>query len=156
MPVADTPTSTTTAVAMFFAATLASPAMVPHRVDDTTATRGAFVRLFNWDEIICQAIAQPSDKVEAEFNERANRWERQTAIHSAPAPKILHSDYQTIIGKLGRAAIPFILKRLPASGSDWLWALEHITGENPAKDAGRYADAVQAWLQWGRDKEHIK
>ncbi len=94
-------------------------------------------------------------ELEAEFNSRADRWEKETAIYSAPGPKILHADYQTIMGKMGESVIPLILKRLPKSGSDWLWALEHITDENPAKNAKSYAEAVHAWLEWGKQREYI-
>src|SRR6266550_6338931 len=91
----------------------------------------------------------PSSPLEQEFNERADRWEKETAIHSSPAAKFLHRDYQFIMAK-GERVIPLILKRLETSRSDWFWALQHIAGEQetPAKEARDFAEAVRAWREW--------
>jgi hypothetical protein len=40
-----------------------------------------------------------AEAIQAEFNERADRWEKETAIHSAPGASYLHSDYMAIIAK---------------------------------------------------------
>src|SRR5438874_9942204 len=47
----------------------------------------------------------------AEFSERAVRWEKESSIHSSPAAKFLHEDYQFIMAK-GEAVVPLILRRL--------------------------------------------
>jgi hypothetical protein len=91
---------------------------------------------------------QPS--LEAWFNERAERWERQSGIHSSPGAKFLHKDYIAIMTK-GEAIVPLIIKRLKRSKKDWLWALEHIVDEkdNPAKGIQDFQAAVHEWIQWG-------
>jgi len=104
--------------------------------------------------MVDELLVIPQDsQLEKEFNERADRWERESSIHSSPGEKFFHRDYIRIIGK-GERVVPFILKRLEKSKKDWLWALEHIIPEeeNPAKGIEDFRDAVQAWLDWGKDK----
>ena len=99
-----------------------------------------------------------SDKVvlspfDEEFSERADRWERESSIHSSPGERFLHADYIRIIAK-GERVVPLILKRLERSKKDWLWALEHIVSEkeNPAKGIKDFRNAVTAWIEWGKNK----
>src|ERR1035441_7210629 len=90
-------------------------------------------------------------ELEAEFNERAERWENQAAVYSAPGATYLHRDYISIIAKgmaNKKAIVPLILKRLPNAGVDWFFALQNIAGENPAMDANSYEDAIMAWQNW--------
>jgi hypothetical protein len=92
-----------------------------------------------------------SSVLEREFNERADRWERETAIHSSPSATYFHRDYIAIIasGMAHRSVIvPLILKRIPDSGSDWFFALENIAGQNPAEGEEDFAQAVEAWRNW--------
>ena len=85
-----------------------------------------------YSEAIEGSVA-PTTNLMEEFSERAERWELESAIHSSPAAKFLHPDYQGIMA-MGTPIIPLILKRLKTSQSDWLWALEHLVpNENPAK-----------------------
>lgn len=92
-------------------------------------------------------------ELEVQFKERADRWERESSIHSAPGAKYLHKDYISIMTK-GDAVVPLILKRLKTSKKDWLWALDHIVPEdqNPAKGINNFKDASQAWLAWGEKR----
>ena len=95
----------------------------------------------------------------AEFNGRAERWEKETAIYSAPGPALLHKDYIAIIAKgvaNRKIIVPMILKRLQTSGADWFFALENIAGENPAKNAETFADAFNAWCGWAKAQGLIK
>jgi hypothetical protein len=95
------------------------------------------------------------EKLEKEFNERADRWEKESSIHSSPGEKFIHKDYLRIIGK-GEQVVPLILKRLKTSKKDWLFALENIISEdeNPAKGIENFKGAVMAWLEWGNKKYH--
>lgn len=94
--------------------------------------------------------AQPS-RLGSWFNERAERWEQQSRIHTAPAAKFLHKDHMAILSR-GWEVVPLILKRLETSTSDWLWSLEQIIGEddNPARGCEDYSSARRAWLEWGK------
>ncbi len=98
-------------------------------------------------------------KLKAEFNERAERWEKETAIHSAPGATFLHKDYIAIISKgvaNRKVIVPLILKRLPTSGADWFFALENIAEENPAKDAKNFEEAFNIWCGWAKTQGLIK
>jgi hypothetical protein len=110
----------------------------------------------SYSEVIDRGQGSPSSSsslLEKEFNERAERWERESSIHSSPGERFFHNDYIRIIGK-GERVIPLILKRLERSKKDWLWALEHIVpeDENPAKGVENFRDAVKAWIEWGNAK----
>jgi len=90
--------------------------------------------------------------LERELNQRAERWETESAIYSSPGAKLLHKDYMAII-KMGEPVVPMILKRMQTSHSDWLWALEHIVeNENPASGMEDFDCAAQAWLEWGKKR----
>ena len=73
------------------------------------------------------ASSHPLSRLELQFTEHADRWERESAIHSSPSATYLYRDYIAIIGS-GIAApdviIPLILKRIPNSGADWFFALD--------------------------------
>ena len=97
---------------------------------------------------------KPSD-LEKDFNERADRWERQTAIYSNPSSLYLHRDYYAITGRgieNPRLVIPWILKRLESHGGDWFFALEKITDENPAKNCEDFDSAKSAWNEWAKER----
>jgi hypothetical protein len=100
-----------------------------------------------------------SSSIKAEFNEHAERWEKETAIHSSPGATYLHRDYIAIMG-IGAtnpsAIVPLILKRIPNTGADWFFALENIAGENPAKDAEDFESAFKAWRHWAEQHGLLK
>lgn len=62
---------------------------------------------------------------------------------------------QQIIG-MGRDAVPFLLERVEAGASEWIYALKSITGreEDSPDIAGDEESVVAAWVEWGkRDAE---
>jgi hypothetical protein len=85
------------------------------------------------------------------FHELAEAWRRDTSFLSFTQQRAIHPAYQRIIG-MGWAAVPLILRQLERRPDHWLWALESITGEAPARGAESFQAAVQAWLQWGRER----
>ncbi len=88
------------------------------------------------------------------FNDLASQWRRATRHLSLVAKIAMHPAYQRIIG-MGDAAVPLILQDLARTRGPWLWALQFITGKNPAETATDYDAAVDAWLRWGRERGHI-
>lgn len=66
----------------------------------------------------------------------------------------MHPAYQRIIG-LGPRAVPLILRELQKTRGHWLWALNAITGEDPAPPAATYSEAVDAWLEWGKENRYL-
>ena len=93
------------------------------------------------------------------FNESVERWERETAIHSAPGPTYLQRDYYLITAKgieNPKVVVPLILNRLANYGGDWFYALEAIAGENPAKNCETFHEALTAWGGWARERGYIE
>jgi hypothetical protein len=96
------------------------------------------------------------EKLKKEFNERADRWEKQTGFHSSPVIRFMHNDYQSIMAK-GKEVIPHILYRIKRKPDDWFWALRHIANFDAAVASGatNFDEAVAAWLKWGVDENYI-
>lgn len=103
----------------------------------------------SWDSSGLADRRFASDALQQVFNQLATRWQCETLVESSTYRVLLHPDYQRIIG-LGEPALPLILNRLQSDGDLWFWALESISGAQPAQDVDTYEEAVQAWLSWGR------
>lgn len=88
------------------------------------------------------------------FQNLADQWRKDTRHISSLSKMAVHPAYQRIIG-MGMAVVPFILKELQQRGGHWLWALHAITGEDPAPVDANFPDAVQAWLEWGKQTGHL-
>jgi hypothetical protein len=89
------------------------------------------------------------------FTRLAEQWEDETWPFSFVERKIMHPAYQRIMA-MGQAALPFILGRLRDHGPDhWFWALQMITGENPANGQDTMDGATEAWLAWGRERGYL-
>ncbi|PWU20449.1 MAG: hypothetical protein C5B50_03840 [Verrucomicrobia bacterium] len=67
---------------------------------------------------------------------------------------MLHPAYQRIIG-FGPVAIPLILRELEREPAHWFWALNAISGEDPAPEGSTFDEAAAAWLKWGRERGYI-
>lgn len=87
--------------------------------------------------------------VEPVFRRLVKEWRHETRYSSSSHDKILHPAYQQIIG-LGPVAVPLLLHELQDDPDIWFWALGSITRENPVPHGANFAEAVQAWLDWGR------
>jgi hypothetical protein len=92
--------------------------------------------------------------VERRFQHLAETWRTETKYLSSLSKMAMHPAYQKIIG-MGKQVIPLILRELRERGGHWLWALHVITDEDPAPVDATFAEAVQAWLRWGRSKNYI-
>ena len=95
-------------------------------------------------------------EIEAEFERLATEWKQETAHLSSMVTVAEHRAYQEIIG-MGRDAIPFILRDLEVSPSQWFWALRAIAGESPVRpeDRGDVDAMTAAWFDWGRRNFYI-
>jgi hypothetical protein len=131
----------------------------PNRANDPTSDIASVATVDKENVIKANIKTDADSQLKAEFTERADRWENETAIHSAPGPALLHKDYIAIIAAgvaNKKIIIPMILKRLPISGADWFFALENISGVNPAKDAENFTDALNAWHGWAKSQGLIE
>jgi hypothetical protein len=105
-----------------------------------------------------QRVEQVMEPEEADltscFKQLSDQWMRETAFHSSLQKKVLHPAYQRIIG-LGPRVVPLILQELRRTRGHWLWALNAITGEDPAPAQATFSEAVDAWLAWGRANGYL-
>ncbi len=90
----------------------------------------------------------------SKFQELAETWRRETSFMSFLEQQLLHPAYQRIVG-MGWPAVPLILAELEHRPEHWLWALQAITGEEPARGLTSSPDAVKAWLEWGRKRSLV-
>jgi len=93
----------------------------------------------------------PTEEIESLFRELSLRWKSETRFVSSAHTIFLNRAYQRIIG-LGRAALPYLFSELEQRPDNWFWALESITGEDPAPLSTSFDERVNAWLSWGRLK----
>ena len=87
------------------------------------------------------------------FEQLRDEWKSQSRYLSNTAQIAMLWSYQQIIG-MGPAVVPLILGELRRETDHWFWALEAISGENPAppEAAGKVDETAKAWLDWGRRK----
>jgi hypothetical protein len=67
---------------------------------------------------------------------------------------VLHPAYQRIIG-MGPAVLPLLLDELDERPDHWFWALNAITGQDPAGPGADLEAARAAWLQRGSDQGYL-
>ena len=89
-----------------------------------------------------------------EFSKLARVWYEDTARLSLVQQMAMHPAYQAIIG-MGRDALPFIFRELQQSRDHWLWALHAITRQDAARPDQTFEEAVDAWLDWGKNRGYL-
>ena len=97
-----------------------------------------------------ETITSRRGNLEEEFARLASQWREDTEYQSSITRIAMHPAYQRIIG-MGPGAVPLILRDLEQTQSQWFWALQAITGDNPvaSEDRGYIDRMIRAWLQWG-------
>jgi hypothetical protein len=97
-----------------------------------------------------ETITSRRGTLEEEFARLAARWREDTEYQSSITRIAMHPDYQRIIG-MGPDVVPLILRDLEKTRSQWFWALQAITGDNPVVPGDRgYMDRmIRAWVRWG-------
>ena len=85
-----------------------------------------------------------------EFHRLYSQWREETAFLSSLSDIAMNSKYQQIIG-MGRDALPLIFNELQRKNDHWYWALEAITGKNPAESCkGDLEEMRTAWIAWAK------
>jgi hypothetical protein len=93
--------------------------------------------------------------IRTEFARLANEWREATGHLSSIERKAIHPAYQRIMA-MGEVAVPLILEELQQRGGHWFWALQHLTGANPANGIHEVHMAGLAWLNWGKDRGYLR
>ena len=97
--------------------------------------------------------------VEREFSRLCEEWKRDTMHWSSMTRMLSHRSYLGIIGLAARAdrheVERLLLEELQREPDHWFDALSAITGEDPVKPEHDFDQAVNAWLEWGRQRRII-
>lgn len=99
-------------------------------------------------------VAAEAANLETRFHQLADQWRSETRHLSSLSKMALHPAYQKIIG-FGQPAIPLILAELQQRPDHWLWALHAISGEDPAQPNVTFREAVEAWIEWGKQQGYL-
>jgi hypothetical protein len=91
---------------------------------------------------------------EEKFSLLADRWKQDTAIMSSVQDIVEHPAYQQII-KMGKPAVPLMLRRLKDQPDHWFYALVTIVGEDHARGQHSMAGAAQSWVTWGIENGYL-
>jgi hypothetical protein len=92
--------------------------------------------------------------VEQVFKSLVEQWRRETSVLSSIQAKIFKPNYQRIM-TLGTPVLPLIFRELRDRGGQWYWALECITGDNPAAGAANICEAKRAWLKYAVKRGYL-
>ena len=99
-------------------------------------------------------ITKSRSALESEFKSLVSQWRNETSHLSSATRMAMHPAYQRIIG-LGPDALPLILSELKREPDHWFWALNAISGDDPASADDDFGAAVAAWLRWGIARGYI-
>lgn len=94
------------------------------------------------------------DELESTFHANVEQWREDTGMFASIAQRAMHPSYLRVIG-LGRQAIPLLLGELRERPDHWFWALRAVAGDDPVSPESDFDEAVEAWVQWGRENGYI-
>jgi hypothetical protein len=109
-------------------------------------------RVFRWSHR--PRMETPQQTIATDFKTYADKWWSETRILSSIQGKIFNQHYQRIIG-MGKPVLPFIFADLKRRGGQWYWALECITGDNPAATAATLDEARSLWLEYAANNDYL-
>ena len=108
---------------------------------------GGYAVATHFAQVIAQERRCEEQTLEQRFEDYAERWRNETRIHSSIQASIFNQNYQRIIG-MGPQVLPLILEELKERGGPWYWALECITGVNPAEGATTLTEQKRLWIEY--------
>jgi hypothetical protein len=99
-------------------------------------------------------VGQDDCELEQIFYPLVKSWKDATGGYSVTTRRYEHPSYLAI-RTLGYDAVPLILQELQQRPDWWFEALKGLTGENPVKPNSTFEEAVNAWIEWGRQHNLI-
>ena len=104
--------------------------------------------------------SSPPSKRRSATSRRPRCGERKLAeclssFASSTTALITHWAYLRIIG-MGVPVLPYLLAELRANPNYWFWALEAISGRDPADQDDAFDTRVAKWLRWGQSAGLIR
>jgi hypothetical protein len=89
-----------------------------------------------------------ADDTFREFSVCVQAWESETRFLSSTTALVTNPAYLRIVG-MGERVLPYLLVELRERPNYWFWALEAITGTDPASSDDDFDTRVSKWLRWG-------
>jgi len=90
------------------------------------------------------------------FRSEVQRWKKDTQHWSSVTRMLAHPSYIRIVGLVrlstGDELARLLLEELESEPDHWFDALAAITGDDPVLPEHDFDEAVNAWLDWGRQK----
>ena len=105
-------------------------------------------------QVIAERRRDDCQTVDEMFHHEADLWWKETRVLSSIQAKIFNPHYQRIIG-MGHSVLPLIFSQLRDRGGLWYWALECITGHNPASEAETLREAKSLWLEYAYNRQYL-
>ncbi|HWT01916.1 MAG TPA: hypothetical protein VN256_16835 [Pyrinomonadaceae bacterium] len=99
-------------------------------------------------------VKEKAGELRQKFHRLADEWRKETKHTSSVEEMVLHPNYLKIIA-MGKDAIALLLEELERKPDHWLVALHVLTDEDPASPESTFYEAVQAWLEWGKQKGYL-
>ena len=129
---------------------------VPDRKRSMTQERGYRVAIHFADVIASRVRKDQNKSLGDSFRAQVQRWKDETGHLGSIMKAIAHPSYLRIIGMAKDSANSeierLLLCELESEPDYWFSALTAITGEDPTKPEHDFDEAVNAWLEWGREK----
>ncbi|WP_204103153.1 MULTISPECIES: hypothetical protein [Spirulina sp. CCY15215] len=95
------------------------------------------------------------EALQERFDQLKSQWKQDTEMLSSISRIIKHPAYQKII-LIGERAIPLILSDLQKESDHWFYALTKLTKTDPVKPEDDFNQAVEVWLNWGKQQGYIQ
>ncbi|HEX3717712.1 MAG TPA: hypothetical protein VH595_07065 [Verrucomicrobiae bacterium] len=106
-----------------------------------------------------ELISNPESTLVRDFRTLAKDWQDTTASYALNMRRYAHPTYQRLIGLFAKQpqgdVIPLILEELRERPDIWFEALKLLSGQDPAKCAKTFDDAVASWIAWGKRQRYI-
>ncbi len=92
-----------------------------------------------------------AQQIQKRFDFLNSIWKNETLFSSSVSDITNNSAYRSIID-LGQDAIPLIINDLKNNDSNWFYALEALTGQNPIRETHRGMVQLMKndWLEWAK------
>lgn len=107
------------------------------------------------EDVVAEWAGESAADLAGQFKELASVWRFETKGVPFLITRVAHWAYQRIIG-MGPPAVPLILNELAEEPDHWFWALNAITGEDPADGVDSLDEAAERWLSWGHSNGYLK
>jgi hypothetical protein len=100
--------------------------------------------------------------VRARFNDLVGQWRKEIGYKSSLRKIVFNRAYLAIVlmavddDKHRKLVTRFVLEELRDKGGHWFWALQAITGANPAQFGDSFNAVRDAWIGWGKRDGYLK